>query len=77
MQELFCVTLHTGYSHDLQKKFQIASTYNANVEYQMWIFCYFFLLARYSDYADTHTQRERDRSNAKNGIFGLGGLQNM
>ena len=32
--EFFCVPLYSGYLFDLHKKFPVASTYAANVEYQ-------------------------------------------
>ena len=36
--EIFSVPLYTDYLADLQKKFQEASTYDTNVECQIWEF---------------------------------------
>ena len=51
--ELFCVTLYTDYLSDLyKKKLQVASTYDTNVEYQIWSFFYTFF--SYRDKTHTH-----------------------
>ena len=52
-----CVLLYTVYLSYSHKKFQVASTYDANVENQIRNFCYYISL-RYIDkkHTRTHTQ---------------------
>ena len=38
--EFFLVFLYTDYLPNLNKEFQVASTYDANAECQIWSFCY-------------------------------------
>ena len=62
--ELFCVFLYTDYLSNLHEKFQVASTYNTNVESHISSFSCNFVL----DYiGHKHTQRPT----AKNAIFGF------
>ena len=37
--EFFFVSLHTEFLSHLYKMFQVASVYDTNVEYQIWVFC--------------------------------------
>ena len=48
--------LYTGYLSDLHKKFQVASTYDKNAEFQIWSFCHnlFFSFAA----REVHTGRQ-------------------
>ena len=48
--EFFCVPLYTNYWSNLYKKFQVASTHDTNVEYQIWSLYYHLFLS----YADIH-----------------------
>ena len=77
--EFFCVPLYADYSSDLHKKFQVASVYDTNIEYQILCFCCSLFLGyadnRHTD-TQTRTHTHTHRPNAKNVIFGVRGPQN-
>ena len=52
--EFFCVQLYTEFLSDLHEKFQVASVYDTNVEYQIWCFCC-NLFPSYADKRHTDT----------------------
>ena len=57
--EFVCMFLYRDYLSDLHKKFQIASTHDASVEYQIWIFCRsLFLKYAHNRHANTHSETE-------------------
>ena len=74
--EFLCVPLYTEFLSDLSEKFQVASVYNTNVEFQIWCFCCNLFLS-YADnrLPDTHTHTHRPF--AKNVIFGFRSPQNV
>ena len=43
--EFFCVALYTVYLFNHNKMFQVASTYNTNVVYQIWNFSFILFLS--------------------------------
>ena len=57
---VICVSLYTEYSPDLHKKFQVASSYDSNVAYQIWNFCW-HLFCSYADNRYIHTHRLTNR----------------
>ena len=63
--EFFCVPLNTEFLSDLYKRFQLASVYDANVEYQIWCLCCNLFLS-YADHRHTIY-----RPNVKNVTFGF------
>ena len=60
--EFFCVPLYTNFLSDHHEKFQVASTYNANVKCQIWSFCCRLFLS-YADnrHAHTHTHTQTNQ----------------
>ena len=51
--EFFCVPLYTDYLSDLHRKFQIASSYDTDLKYQICTFCH-CLFFSYVDNTHSH-----------------------
>ena len=58
----FCVPLFTEFLSDVYEKFQVASNYDTNVEFQIWRFhCNLFLSYADNRHRDTHTHTHTDQ----------------
>ena len=63
-----CLCFSPEFFSDLYEKFQVATTYDTNVEYQISCF-YCNLFLNYADNRHTDLHTDTHRPNAKNVIF--------